>query len=141
MYSIATLYVSISPEKDHPAELTLCQDLPFAGLCSAVSWNNSVELFEEIFHLTTALALCKLVADSQLWRAAIVSTARNVDLVLKSRHSVLTHAVVVVGWCVLIKSPLAIRKAVTLREYAASNRGCSVAVGSRDAVTLRVVAT
>jgi hypothetical protein len=54
---------------------------------------------------------------------------------------VLAHAVVMMRWCVVLESPLAIRQTIALREDATSDRRRGVAVGPGDAVALRVVAT
>jgi hypothetical protein len=59
---------------------------------------------------------------------------------LESRYSVLAHAVVMVGRCVVVESSLTVRKTIALREDAAPDGGCGVAVGSGDAVALRVIA-
>lgn len=120
--------------------LTLCQDLPLAGLCTTVGWDSPVELLEQILHLTSALAFCEFVTDSKFWSAAVVART-CVGLVLDGRDSVLlVHAMVMMSRCVIIEPSLAIRKTFAVGEDAASDGGGCVAVGPGNTMTVGLLA-
>lgn len=53
--------------------LTFCQNLPFRCLGTSTGRHRPVELFKQVLHLTSALALGKFVADSQFWSTAVVA--------------------------------------------------------------------
>jgi hypothetical protein len=78
--------------------LTFGENLPFARLCTARCWHSLVQILEQILHFASALPLCELVTDTQLWSATIIAeSSSRCALISKICNLPVLHCVMMGG--------------------------------------------